>query len=675
MPLWDFDRGRWFAGCFCWSTRSERILDGRSELPFLKAFGHSIMQEVARLDALSTDHAKTTFLSSLSHELRTPLHGILGSGHLLRNTTLDSFQVSMINSITVCGRTLLETVEHLLDHAESRESSRNYSTKTVSGDNKICITSERRSVPTPMTPHDNVSQVSKCNLGFATEELIETMSIGQSPFDLALDAAINGEPKVDQDMRRAVPRRRSRFLILDIRDVENLDFRVSASSYGRIVMNLFGNALKFTECGFVHVSLRVEHVYGPNATVILTISDSGIGMSRYFLENNAFEPFRKQNQHTPGTGVGLSVVKRVLEDIGGQIEVHSELSKGTEITLRLPLERSIDEESQTTIINPQPAVSSELKGRKVCIYLGSLESNEPSEQAQRLRTMLDRYVDVLSTTLSNVLGLEVKQTSVWDGSDDTEVMICSEVAFESLQIIRTAAFKANRRCPATVFIAMDVLEAETLRSDARVTSKESIVESIIQPCGPCKLGIALRQCFQSYDAEPANNRNNTTTTLPNHTSTSTNSVIPTTPDPNPSPRLAIRTKPEPQTPQPADKLNTTNSPTQHVLIVDDNPINRRLLSVWLKKNALPFKQANDGLQALNLYKEFGGKFTVILMDISMPVMDGMTSTRFIRDFEKAHNISPAHIIALTGLTSASAKLEAWTSGVDEFLTKPVDFRR
>jgi hypothetical protein len=67
LPLWDFDRARWFAGCFCWSTRSERVLDGRLDLPFLKAFGHSIMQEVARLDAMTTNQAKTTFLSSLSH--------------------------------------------------------------------------------------------------------------------------------------------------------------------------------------------------------------------------------------------------------------------------------------------------------------------------------------------------------------------------------------------------------------------------------------------------------------------------------------------------------------------------------------------------------------------------------------------------------------------------------
>lgn len=59
----------------------------------------------------------------------------------------------------------------------------------------------------------------------------------------------------------------------------------------------------------------------------------------------------------------------------------------------------------------------------------------------------------------------------------------------------------------------------------------------------------------------------------------------------------------------------------------------------------------------------------------MPVMDGMTSTRLIREFEEERGLKKAHVIALTGLTSASAKLEAWTSGVDDFLTKPVDFKR
>jgi signal transduction histidine kinase len=478
LPLWDFERGRWFAGCFCWSNRAERVLDGRLDLPFLKAFGHSIMQEVAKLDALATSQSKTTFLSSLSHELRTPLHGILGSAHLMRNSRLDTFQVSMLNAINVCGRTLLETVEHLLDHAERPERSRNYASITSCNENSICIASEKLNATTSSV---DSSVVSKCNLGFITEEVVETMIIGEAPFNITVDTNEDGSCVMDDAARQEIAKKRSRFIILDIGDHEALGYYLSASSYGRIVMNLFGNALKFTETGYVHISLRSEELSDSTGTgtVVLQISDSGIGMTPSFLQR-AFEPFRKQNQHTTGTGVGLAVVKRIIEDVGGQIEVHSEPSKGTDVILRLPLNRLSNEEAHDPKINPLPLVMAGLKGRKVCLFY---QGSEPDDSAQQIlhKATLKRYVEALAATLSNVLQLDIYHTSVWDGSDDSEVVICPEVSFDSLEIIRRNAAKAGRRCPATVLIAMDVLEAETLRSDARVTNRESIVQSTTQP--------------------------------------------------------------------------------------------------------------------------------------------------------------------------------------------------
>jgi signal transduction histidine kinase len=478
LPLWDFERGRWFSGCFCWSTRAERVLDGRLDLPFLKAFGHSIMQEVARLDAVATSQSKTTFLSSLSHELRTPLHGILGSAHLMRNSRLDTFQVSMLNSINVCGRTLLETVEHLLDHAERPEKGQNYASITSYGENSIYIASERLH---PANSNVDSSAVSKCNVGFITEEVVETMIIGEAPFNITVDANEDGSTAMDEAMSQEIAKKRSRFIILDVSDYRGLGFRLSPSSYGRIVMNLFGNALKFTQTGYVYISVRSEDIsdHTGTGTVVLKVSDSGCGMAAAFLQR-AFEPFRKQNQHTTGTGVGLSVVKRIIEDVGGQIDVCSQPSKGTEIVLKLPLERLSDEEARDPTVNPLPAAMAGLKGRKVCILYQGSEPNDSAEQVEHKQT-LKRYVEVLSETLSKVLQLDIHHTSIWDGSDETEVVICPEVSFDSLQTIRRNAVKAGRPCPATILIAMDILEAETLRSDARVTSQESIVQSTTQP--------------------------------------------------------------------------------------------------------------------------------------------------------------------------------------------------
>ncbi|KAH7405982.1 hypothetical protein DE146DRAFT_608460 [Phaeosphaeria sp. MPI-PUGE-AT-0046c] len=513
MPLWDFERRRWFAGCFCWSTKTERVLDGRLDLPFLKAFGHSIMHEVARLDAMSTSQAKTTFLSSLSHELRTPLHGILGSVHLMRNSRLDNFQ---------------------------------------------------------------------CDVGFVTEEVVETryecrLIVGESPFSITLDG--NGQDEhtsdqpSDQASNRAIARRRSRFIILDISDYRDLGFCLSASSFGRIVMNLFGNALKFTETGYVHVTVRSEEISGDRGTIVFTVSDTGIGMSRHFLLENAFEPFRKQSQHTSGTGVGLSVVRRILEDIGGQINVSSEPSKGTDIVLKLPLQRVTAEEGQDPKMNPLPAAMLGLKGRKVCVLHPGSESSDVPGQDMRQQ--------------SPITGLHTPPNTPFNQSSQFRPKLG---LYPPLAIRATSSSKLEYTLP-----------------------QEQHEEE------------------EQTQAPPANS---------------------------------------PAVPTIKDKVKISQA-----LIVDDNAINRRLLSAWMKKHKIPYKEAKDGQEALDTYKDANGAFELILMDISMPKMDGMTSTRLIREHEKENNLTPAHVIALTGLTSASAKLEAWTSGVDDFLTKPVDFKK
>jgi len=154
--------------------------------------------------------------------------------------------------------------------------------------------------------------------------------------------------------------------------------------------------------------------------------------------------------------------------------------------------------------------------------------------------------------------------------------------------------------------------------------------------------------------------------------------------------------------------------THHVLLVDDNSINLQLLVMFMKKISLPYSSAADGLQALEKYKscapspkvrspilaqsptslrnqtqqrlavDLDGprptvkgtaelQFTFVLMDISMPVMDGLESTRRIRRFEQENGLRKAVIIALTGLASAEAQRDALEAGVDFYLPKPVRF--
>jgi CheY-like chemotaxis protein len=134
----------------------------------------------------------------------------------------------------------------------------------------------------------------------------------------------------------------------------------------------------------------------------------------------------------------------------------------------------------------------------------------------------------------------------------------------------------------------------------------------------------------------------------------------------------------------------TDKPIRKVLLVDDNRVNLQLLVTYVKRSGHYFKTASDGLEALETYKaecetsrtgsDNGDNemqdppFDYVLMDLSMPIMDGLTSTRKIRAHERANNIRPAKVIALTGLASAQAQQEAYSSGVDTFMTKPVKLK-
>jgi hypothetical protein len=185
------------------------------------------MQEVSRLDANNTNQVKTIFMSFLSHELRSPLHGILGSVQLMRCTLLDNFQSSMLNSISVCGRTLLETVQHLLDHAERKETGVNFSTTTFPDEHTICITAE---VPITPTIHSSSTIVPFCNIGLTMEEVVESMFLGHGRFDISIGGDDPGAPAgLQQASGNSIAHRRSRFTIIDIADhVRNTYFSLIA---------------------------------------------------------------------------------------------------------------------------------------------------------------------------------------------------------------------------------------------------------------------------------------------------------------------------------------------------------------------------------------------------------------------------------------------------------------
>ena len=246
-------------------------------------------------------------------------------------------------------------------------------------------------------------------------------------------------------------------------------------------MNLFGNAVKYTQSGQIQVSLRsnVSKEADGTSTITLSIKDSGAGMSPSFLANRAFQPFSQENPHSPGVGLGLSIVRQIIEMSGGKMEVSSEQSVGTNFTVKLALTKpDVPLTTPTARMSEFLSAVAGLSGRRVCILRTKHAS--PSETSESFGNTggLARFTDALARTLETHLKMTVIQTEQWTGHG-ADIVICPEPSFAYLDMIRRSRINSER-APVTVFIAMDTLEASTFRSDVRTQNKESVVEVITQ---------------------------------------------------------------------------------------------------------------------------------------------------------------------------------------------------
>ncbi|EDU46670.1 two-component sensor protein histidine protein kinase [Pyrenophora tritici-repentis Pt-1C-BFP] len=730
IPFWDFERSRWFAGCLCWSNDAYRLLSSSVDLAYFKIFSNSIMRELSRLDAVTSNQAKTTFVASISHELRSPLHGIIGTLEFIKDTALDSFQVSMLNSLHACGTTLLDTINHVMDYAKITESNKGISSKRLKNANTIRLSSK----PVKSRKRRDAS----FDLGIATEEVVEAIFSGSSYIPVASKLMDDPLSPTEEEFL-SLPKRKARFIILDVAHEDDWVFSFPIGSWRRIVMNLFGNAFITHICFFhvefgvckpenpanpfndaitiyldallnnnitslkelfrkdltndpyhvvIHITLRsssiVENSDAPTL-ITLTITDTGLGMSPGFLANRAFQPFSQENPHSPGTGLGLSIVRQILDMSGGKIEVSSDPSVGSKVTVKFALNKQETSNALTTERAQFLSFLPRLKGRRICVLCKELPTPSPDTTIPRTEEGLVRFTNALVDTLEHHLKMEVVKSTEWEGHD-ADLVICPELSFDYLSTIRRHRGQ-GQRAPVTIFIGMDALEAATLRSDVRVTSRESVVEIITQPCGPYKLAFVLNRCLDRYDHPEENLQRAISPNpfpqfvihedqLPRSLCSSPTSTQGTTglfESSSPGPTVKVT---------PASSVAQSSAVSQHeddsivssTLIVDDNMLNRRLLVAFMRKNKLSYQEASNGLEAVEMYKDESCSFDTILMDMSMPVLDGMSATRAIRDHERANNTSRCCIIALTGLASSSAKLEAWSSGIDHFLTKPVNYK-
>ncbi|THW74462.1 hypothetical protein D6D19_04817 [Aureobasidium pullulans] len=625
-----------------------------SELSFLRAFGISIMSEVAKLDSAMADRAKSDLLNSISHELRSPLHGILGSIECLESSSLDTLQRGLVETVDVCGRTLLDTIEHLLDFSKINNFTRNKAKQQIESDeNKANMLSlnARNHLPTII------------------QEAIETVYAGHSSY-----APSHRSPDSDQHSSSKDLEKHNVQLIVEIDAKEYGDwlFSTEGGAWRRMVMNLTGNSLKYTKDGHVHVHLQAEDVPRNSdgldrSRITLTINDTGRGISKEYLQNHLFRPFAQEDPLQSGAGLGLSMVQQIVKNMGGEVYVQSELDKGTEVRIEVIMLKASSSAVDAEAASPMPEAREELRGSKA-VYIDPPTTPTGESPTQRsFRKVLDRQC-------WNWFNMEFETVSSVDEVKNAEFVV---TASRNLPEMKDRLIEIAK--PAIIFcenspgIRQAYEDSETLRQAVATNF-------IAQPFGPRKLANALVLCKKQRGQVLEN------ITIQRDTDLFTCPVPQR--DKQKSTGESISQAASAPTPAPESKANGSDANEKasteagqdgpkplRLLLVDDNKINLQLLVRYCKSKKHDYVTAEDGVEAVEAFAshqtDSALKFDFVCMDISMPRMDGLEATRRIRSFEHSNELTACKVLALTGLASAEAQQEAFSSGVDQFMTKPV----
>ena len=484
VPIWNYERSRWFTCCIAWTETPQRILSSEIELVYLKAFGNVIMAELGHLDAVSGTKQKTTFMSSVSHELRSPLHGILGSVGFLQTTDLDAFQAAMLLSIRTCGNTLLDVIDHVLDVTQMDGfQGQSRSSLQIRDIHTIFLSSDKRIVSNPS--FRKLSTIS--NLRIVTEEVVESVfaslsyQVQQSTID-DHDAVRSDQP--DQKGPSAKDSGANRKFVLVILELpHDLEAAVDmpAGAWRRILMNLIGNAIKYTSSGHVRivVSLGDGGTKSDRRTsrITLTVCDTGIGISQDFLANRIFRAFSQEDSFSSGMGLGLHLVRQLVTSLQGTIRIRSVPGRGTNIKVNLDVPKAGIRPCEEGSEDRMTDIKERLASKTICILYNNVSESRFSDDVQVRGAQL--FGEAIQQTLHDWFdvkpvisrGLEIP---------DADIIVMLETSFVQLEAIRNR-FSTGKQAPIVLIVAIDAVEAGTLRSDVRISSKRSIVEVISQP--------------------------------------------------------------------------------------------------------------------------------------------------------------------------------------------------